>query len=521
MKRRGLRIICIIFVSVIIIVASIAGTIALSKVYSSITNDNASAIVTGAGLNVVAIAIAVWAGLNIANAFDRRELLDYTSNLRETNDSIKKELEDTKSTLHERYLEEFLLALYSSLDPQHMRISRWLSNTLQQNKKLVTTDGLIKLTKFETVYNRIVLLKRQKSSPDSILTEVSSIYELVEKATADYGKKSNVSAYLHFLLAELSYYSGFAHISKAAFSEGVKKFQNAADEYQEYVYRRFRFDIRKHYTWGDNHTQQENEEMAYLLNSIGSCYSECILCFVSANDSEKEIIKQLKWNEQDFFEKAKKCCELSTVIQESTSTRREVYYRNYGCVFEREFMFQTYINGQSDFSLLEDAGKQFEKAYSVDRTSSSIYHTIISNYDKRIRLKLMLPIKVDPKGIPPFNLRPLQIDVSRPEICELLKQQAPYIEAAKRLFPVDCRFEYFYIQSCIYHSLTELDENRKEQYLDEATKAIPFLEKISTNGPENHFYRIADDAINQAKDFISRAKRDTGDETVCSDETSK
>ena len=145
----------------------------------------------------------------------------------------------------------------------------------------------------------------------------------------------------------------------------------------------------------------------------------------------------------------------------------------------------------------------------------------ISNYDKRIRLKLMLPIKVDPKCIPPFNLRPLQIDASRPEICELLKQQAPYIEAAKRLFPVDCRFEYFYIQLCIYHSLTELDENRKEQYLDEATKAIPFLEKISPNGPENHFYRIADDAINQAKDFISRAKRDTGDETVCSDETSK
>lgn len=56
--------------------------------YSSITNDNASAIVTGAGLNVVAIAIAVWAGLNIANAFDRRELLDYTSNLREMSSCV-------------------------------------------------------------------------------------------------------------------------------------------------------------------------------------------------------------------------------------------------------------------------------------------------------------------------------------------------------------------------------------------------------------------------------------------------
>lgn len=79
MKRRVLRCICIIIVSLIIVVVSIAGTISISNAYNSITNNNASAIVTSAGLNVVAI--AVWAGLNIANAFDRRELLDYTSNL--------------------------------------------------------------------------------------------------------------------------------------------------------------------------------------------------------------------------------------------------------------------------------------------------------------------------------------------------------------------------------------------------------------------------------------------------------
>ena len=519
MKRRILRYICIIIVSVIIVVVSVAGTISLSKAYNSVSNNNANTIVSGVGLNVVAIAIAVWAGLNIANAFDRRELLDYTSTLRETNESVRNELEETKTTLHERYLEEFLLALYSSMDPQHMRISRWLSVILQQNKKLVTTDGLIKLTKYETVYNRIVLLKRQRSSPDSILIEAASVSEHIKKTIEEYGNRNDISAYLHFLLAELSCYSGFAYIGKSAFAEGVKKFQNAADEYQEYVYRRTHFDIRKHSSWGDNHTQQENEEMAYLLNSIGSCYSECILCFVSTNESEKEKIEQLKWNEQDYFQKAKKCCELSTLIQERASVRREVYYRNYGCVFEREYMYQTYINGQSESYLLEEAGKQFEKAYSVDRSNSSIYHTIISNYDKRIRLKLMIPIKVNPKGIPPFNLRPSLIDASRTEIGELLKQQAPYIEAAKRLYPVDCRFEYFYIQSCIYHSLIAQDENRSKQYLNEATEALPFLEKISPNGAENQFYLIADDAIKQAKEYKSRTTAEDG--TACLNKTLK
>lgn len=383
-----------------------------------------------------------------------------------------------------------------------MRISRWLSVILQQNKKLVTTDGLIKLTKYETVYNRIVLLKKQKSSPDSILTEAASISEPIKMTIADYGNRNDISAYLHFLLAELSFYSGYAYIDKKAFVKSIKEFLNAANEYQEYIYYRFHFDIRKHSSWGDNHSQQENEEMAYLLNSIGSCYSECILCFVLANESEKENIKQFKWNEQDLFQKAKKCCMLSTTIQERASVRREVYYRNYGCVFEREYMYQTYINGQSSISLLEEAGKQFEKAYSIDRTSSSIYHTIISNYDKRIRLMLMLPINVDPKDISPFNLQSSQIDASRTEISELLKQQAPYIEAAKRLFPVNCRFEYFYIQSCIYHSLTEQDENRSKQYLNEATKSLSFLEIISPNGAENHFCLIAGDAINQAKKYI-------------------
>lgn len=507
MKRQVLRFVCI-FVPVIIVIVSVAGTVSLSKAYNSITNNNASAIVTSAGLNVVAIAIAVWAGLNIANAFDRRELLDYTSNLKETNESIKKELEDTKSTLHERYLEEFLLALYSSLDPQHMRISRWLSNALQQNKKLVTTDGLLKLTKFETVYNRIVLLKKQKSSPDSILTEVSSVYELVKNAIVEYGKKSDISTYLHFLLAELSYYNGFALISKEAFAESIEVFQNAAQEYQKYVDRRFHFNISKNSVWGDNHAQEENEEMAYLLNSIGSCYSECILCYVSANKSEKEKIEKTRWNEQDSFEKAKKCCEFSTKIQEDTCACREVYYRNYGCVFEREFMYQAYINNNAEISLLETAGEQFEKAYSVDRTSSTIYHTIISNYDKRIRLKLMIPIKVDPNTIPSFNLQFGPVDADRAaEICALLKQQAPYIEAAKRLFPVHCRFEYFYIQSCIYHSLTELDEERRTQYLNEATEQLPFLETISPNGKQNHFYIIADNAIKQAKNVSSSTQR--------------
>ena len=496
MKRWFFRYLCIFGVVAILSTIAITGSFKISEMIDASSQKNAETIIVGTGLTVVAIAIAVWAGLNIATAFDRRELLDYTAKLREENDLVQRELEKTKTTLHDRYLQEFLLSLSSTLDPQHMRVSKWMSHIFQKQENYVSTDDLIKLTKYETVYNRVLLLYRHGNSDNAVIREVNDVSSEISSSIQEFGKKSKITAYLHFLFGELLYCSGFSYINKCSYVDSITVFLESAVEYREYVYLKYKFDIECHSEWGDNHSKEENEEMAYLMNEIGSCYSECIRCFNSADiETQNEIKEQENWDIDIILRYAKKCCNLSTTIQRKVGIEREVYFRNYGCVFEREYMYQISQKQTPDNVLLTDAAEQYRLAYRVCKTSHAIYHAIISNYDKQIRALLSIPIMLQKNEIPDTPSKALRKN-KREDIMKLLQEQKRYIDVARNLFPLNERFVYFFIQSRAYYYLVEENGEKRIHEVESAKVALEYLALIAAEGRDGQFFGLANTAVN-------------------------
>lgn len=355
------------------------------------------------GLAIVAIAISVWAGLNIANAVERKELDKANEKIKEANEKINKTnekitpiLESTRSirnslsfmfenTLLQTVDDEaskYLYQAFLQLDTaQRQRCEMYYPEMViieQIFAQLLTTHTSNQLNSNE-------LEAMAEEGIDSINSILGNDFENEKSINVKL-----IVTYLKYRKAELCYYLGYITSDHQKYYD---YFTKAAELYLQ-VYPDFHAFVPQ-YTPQSKIPEYKRDSKyrnisMYFMNSIGDAYSRFILY---ANLSWQITDKSGKLlDTAELIEMGKKAVFYCSCAAKWTrpSENHEVYYRNLGCAYERlerqEGKFGKYYK-----EIIYNYSKAFE-SIANDNTYSyriqSVYSTLIKYLKMYLENKL-------------------------------------------------------------------------------------------------------------------------------------
>ena len=359
------------------------------------------------GLVIISIAIAVWAGLNIANAIERKELDEANQKIKETNEKIDKTneefstkinpiLDSTRSiqnslgfmfynTLLQTVDDEASKYLYQSFilldDAQNHRCEEYYPNMIIIEQIFVQllrthTSKQLRVSDLET------MAEEGLSVIDSILGKNCENEDSI--------KVSLIVTYLKYRKAELYYYLGYITGDHQkyydCFIKAIELYLQVYPDFHAFVPKYIPQQGAPEYTGNKKY----RDISMYFMNSIGDAYSRFILL---AKPSWKIKINPEKYLEKaDLIEMGKKAVFYCSCSAKWTkpSEKHEVYYRNLGCAYER-LERQEEQFGKYYAKIIFNYSKALESIANDDTQSyriQSVYHTLIQYLKKYLDNKL-------------------------------------------------------------------------------------------------------------------------------------
>lgn len=502
----------VFFISIVIIVGAMAANFFVSNSLAQKVATADSAMADSAyqssllsnGLAIIAIAISVWAGLNIANAIERRELDKFDDKLRKSEEKLKKVDEIEPIVKRNEKIQNTLFNMFQNelLKTANDEATYWLYNQIIDPNKVNIRDIdsiLSDLVVIEELFFQVYTTHTSVQKNDENTRNLSEQAEA--KITVVLEKKSlpeTIKTYLKYRKAEFEFYRGYAtNDSKIKYSS----FNNAADLYLELA-EDFDVTIPK-YDKEKNDTiivpkysgKPENKTLSmYFLNSIGESYSRILLNLSSKSEFS---INGTRFSKDNFIELGRKgefylqVC----VSWQDPFSRREVYYRNLGCLLERLDIVEE--NKFGHFKKIVDCyTKAFLAIIDDDNTIyyrvGSVYHVLIQYLFKYINFKLRLT------GNDSFERFNKGIKISKKDIeeaCIYMKELFALFKFAqteiprKRLHYSVEGLLYTIVISCKQHRISEIEKacNYDLEICIEKVKYI--YEALSfTNPPETDNY---------------------------------
>ncbi len=488
--------ICVLIVLISLIEVIFVIAMFLLLYFNKISAETFASSVEGSllssGIAIIGIAISVWAGLNIANAIEKRDI-DELKNKTDELEKSKKILEDQYKVISQsaKSLEQqIIISKFNDAERKNKQIESEIVTLLNELSKTVndaatrqlmsimknyvpeekvSVTDLVKLERYFTfVYNKHNSTFRNDIE---LLDYVDKGIVLAEKLLA-ITTDLKLKTYLEFRKAEFSFYSGYcltgerkqkAFITAAEIYLSVANGLNAnLPKYKETV------EIEEIDYEGCNSDQLEIS--AYMCNTIGEAYSKTI----EGLDRDNQLIKS-------YGSKAIFYCAYATHWKE-----KELYYRNLGCAIERNAGKDTRIT-EKLYSLLFEI---YYKALQLN-CNTTTFKVITSIMDKYINGLLDIkPVKLpqkrevplyDDKYVETYNNLSEDIQTQLKEILDELRNLSA---KAKTLFPSDV---VGYTYSCVYFRDMAMisigDKIVSGRYIDFAKQELEHMKLLDKAAP--------------------------------------
>lgn len=363
------------------------------------------------GLAIIGIAISVWAGLNIANAIEKKEVEDIKSSVKEINElfnkniddieNVKNNIEDAKIDVNsinrdigamskERQVVNWNTFLQELLETGHDAVSRYFYTEFSGVS--IEWGELIKMVLLEQNYSQIYNNYGENSRlKDVLLTKIKNGIEQAEELEESLDTINNpayedmIKAYLQYRKTEFHFMSGYM-VNK---EESYKEFELAAEGFDE-SQRLLKINLPRVGTNIEKYVQLKNVELAiFFANSIGESYSKITQNPPMTGKTKEE----LKDYENECSKNAIFYLELAVKMSEKLP-QREVYYRNLGCAYERKD--NNNIFGENSENIIGSYRKALKAVISYEENKGrvqKVYHTLLSYYEKYLKNKLSYDIE--------------------------------------------------------------------------------------------------------------------------------
>ncbi len=449
----GIFLICLFFIGVMI---------AVNIYILNIANNNPatiqaiySATFFTDGLTLIGLAISVWAGLNIANAIERRELdknkRDVDKLKKRTNtitkdiSPIQKNIENISNTLWFLFENELL----KTRDDEASLYLYSIFTKKANNKSSVLISTLPDLIVIEQLFNQVYSLhdskqelneeinQRGKKGLETIEECFGRIQDKGDKDIINYLKyrKAELCFYLGYSTKDLGYVYDYYKTAGDLYIELHESFKAFLPEYNDDFL--IRDNINKYIPVFGKNNENDLKLSIYFANSICEAYSRILLCVDEKSFKNEEVQYTKDGREiKDLEEITKKaifygCCSTKWA---NDIVNNEVYYRNLGCAYER---YERLFGKLGDYH--KEIIKNYQKAFEliVDNKVlsyrvQSVYHTLISYLRKYLESKLNIS-NVFKDNNPDVSLNALTNAIAN-ENC-LTSEDAKYL---KLLYDVSC-----------------------------------------------------------------------------------
>ena len=423
------------------------------------------------GLSILGIVIAVWTGLSITNAIDKKRIdaidkqIDSITMRLEKNSNYIDSVNKHQNKVHK---EIFINTLLSSADD----LATYQLITFFENESYTSDIQYLMLIEVEELFKKVYSMRESKFLRNtSLLANAEKGIELSEKLLEKCNNQT-LTIYAKYRKAEFMFYSGYCCVGE----ERLNYFTSAIKIYEE-VYTTFEADIpifeaNFDYLHATFRECNKNPKMsAYFCNSIGEAYSKICETGLILQDS-----KYSKKTIESYGKKAIFYCSYA-----ANWINRETYWRNLGCAIERHHKVtdETY----------DKLYNVYNEALNISATKSS-FKVILSVCDKYFNRHLNIKnvdVRVG-RTIPLSNAsyentwnnleQPL-----KEKLLEVLCRLEENSEYAKTIFPSS---EIGYTYSCIYHRdmclIKGQTKDVAKQHLSEAIHDLGILKVINPNG---------------------------------------
>lgn len=344
------------------------------------------------GLSIIGLAIAVWAGLNIVNFIERKDLEE----LRSRTDSIKQLVYNMDNIEHLGYDSFSQALLRKSGDDEltayfYRRFSRYGMNS---------KENFFILTRIEDLFGQVYDLHNTVKHHDAELIEKAeeAISYISEYQTDD----RLIRAYLTARNAELGYYCGY--VGKTDFQK-YQSLTSAIDLYQKILPElSISFPPRKKDGQAPDLPDGAERKLAiYMANTLGDTCSQILLMkkdltAASTPANQKVDVAVLA----QYGEKALFYCDCAVKwvdkytykeIYDNDYQYFEAYYRNCAVAYERydRFNGNTYPHAETIIKNYLEAFYRIAKGTTkpTQQRIQSVYHSLLSYFKRYFDAELV------------------------------------------------------------------------------------------------------------------------------------
>lgn len=460
-----LEVLFIIFLFVISIVNNVS-----FRCYEKIAESSLLA----SGIAIIGVAVAVWAGLNIANAIEREEY----EKIKESRSQIDKLSKKSKSIsrrlskIEEKQKSANTAALLNELYKTNRDIATKVIIEKVTTIKKISDVQLLTLLEIERRFSSVYFLHYSTNTINSkLLQETTRGISLSEKLLTENLEKS-IRQYLLFRIAEFNYYQGYCLKGierKDAFLYAIKLYDLSCKELGAFVPN---FNKKLSFPFKDDEYEKCDSHpldiSAYMCNTIGDSYSKIV-------EEKKDLIKEGTPESEidDYSKKAIFYCAYA-----SHWVNREIYWRNLGCAIERAYG----INKDTPY---DDLVAIYNRAFELQATKKS-FKTLLSILQKYLAFGFDIGNADPDKGrkiplndIKYFDYYSNSISVNKVKMDDMLKELCNYSSKAKTIYPSDTvGYDYscfYHLYECIINQGNHAEINRHKEQAKEDLQILKIL----------------------------------------------
>lgn len=300
----------------------------------------------GTGLTIISIAIAIWAGLNIANSIERKEL----NRVSEKIEMLDKKSKKTLKTLRQSNIIYKNFFIQELMNLNEDETSKFFAKKFQEEeleKKLLNEidreNIYIHLTNIEQLFYQVYHLHEVQSVDKQNIIKKAELGKDAVKRLRNVLNKysledSVIILYLDYRNIVFDFYMGYC-------VDSIKRydcFLNAADGFKQcsagFGVNLPQMDNENYLCFPQYDFSKENTmRMAiFLSNSIGEAYSKISEQYHNLVGKSSE--HSFKITHDKLLTCAKQAifyCGCACEWEENDIIKREVYFRNLGCAYER------------------------------------------------------------------------------------------------------------------------------------------------------------------------------------------
>lgn len=370
------------------------------------------------GIAIIAIAIAVWAGLNITNAIEREKLKKLENHIDEL-DKKSNTFNDIISEGNNIYRNSLIQELLKKSD---YPTEKYFAEKFADMDDCELTQNLLEI---EQIFNEVFNLHESSYKEDSILKNFvekgKKIIKYIRekqyyKESINDNIKKIIELYLDYREATFNFYSGYCRKGVERYTEFLNAIKiimekcwnvfglpglNYKKDFEKIIsdieYKE-NFEKSMSKILQDNIKNETKRMAIFLANTIGEAYSKIA-------EDYKELINKddsngFKITLNDIKECALKAifyCSYAVKSSEDDAKKREVYYRNLGCAYERYDRILASINKKTmsiEYAslIVESYSKALHIAINntkeINDRIHSVYYTTLSYFEKYFRFKI-------------------------------------------------------------------------------------------------------------------------------------